>query len=131
MILLIFSGILLYLCGKIANMKEIYQYYASSDLLLKTYDELPDGFVSHEQLSELRRNCPVPDEEEVYSFLVDEGLFKELEDGIHITRRGRIFIHEGGFKGRFLRERRSRLLVLVGAISGVVAAIASILALLL
>ncbi len=62
-------------------MKEIYQYYASSDLLLKTYDELPDGFVSHEQLSEIRSNCPVPDEEEVYSFLVEEGLFKEFVDG--------------------------------------------------
>ena len=112
-------------------MKEIYQYYASSDLLLKTYDELPDGFVSHEQLSEIRRNCPVPDEEEAYSFLVEEGLFKELADGFQITRRGRIFIHEGGFKGRFLRERISRLLVLVGTISGIVAAVASLLSLLL
>lgn len=112
-------------------MKELYQYYASSDLLLKTYEELPDGFVSHEQLSEIRRNSPVPDEEEVYSFLVEEGLFKELADGFQITRRGRIFIHEGGFKKRLLRERLSRLLVLVGAVSGVVAAVASLLSLLL
>lgn len=112
-------------------MKELYQYYASSDLLLKTYDELPDGFVSHEQLSEIRRNCPVPDEEEVYSFLVEEGLFKELADGFQITRRGRILVHKGGFQGRLRRERISRVFVLIGAVSGIVAAIASILSLLL
>ena len=75
--------------------------------------------------------CPVSDEEEVYSFLVEEGLFNESNYGFHITRRGRILIHEGGFKGRLRRERRSRVVVLTGVISSVVAAIASILSLLL
>lgn len=112
-------------------MKKSDYDYAPCDLLLEAYDNAPDGFVSHRQLAEIRRGCPVPDEEEVYAFLMEEGLLKELADGFQITRRGRILVHEGGFKGRLRRQRRSRILLLIGALSGVVAAIASILALLL
>ena len=105
--------------------------YAPCDLILLTYDYAPNGFVSHAELSEARRIAPVPDEKEVYAFLMDEGLLKELPDGFQITRRGRILVHEGGFKGRSRRKRISRILVLIGAISGVVAAVASILSLIL
>ena len=104
--------------------------YAVCDLVLRMFDDYPDGVISHEQLRQARMKTRVPDEDEVFSFLVEEGLLKETGYGFEITHRGRIFIHSGGYAGRVRRERLVRLCAYIGAISGVIAAIASIVALL-
>ncbi len=95
-------------------------------MVLKTFDGVPGGFVSFEQL--IRVVHPA-DEDEVYSFLVDEGLLKKTADGFQITRKGRIVIHSGGIKARFLRDRRVYICSVVAAVAGIIAAVASIVAL--
>ena len=95
-------------------------------MVLKTFDGVPGGFVSFEQLS---RVVHPADEDEVYSFLVDEGLLKKTTDGFQITRKGRIVIHSGGIKARFLRDRMVYICSIIAAVAGVVAAVASIVAL--
>lgn len=112
-------------------MDSLHYLYGPCDMVLRTYDNSPDGFVSYEQLAEARRRSPVSDEEEVYSFLSDEGLLEQTGDGFQITRRGRIFINEGGFRGRLRRRRVERALLWVGTVCAAVAAVSGILSLLL
>ena len=95
-------------------------------MVLKTFDGVPGGFVSFEQLSRVAHPA---DEDEVYSFLVDEGLLKKTAEGFQITHKGRIVVHSGGIKARYLRERRIYICSLIAAVAGIVAAIASITAL--
>ena len=100
--------------------------FLACEMVLKTFDGVPGGFVSFEQL--IRVVHPA-DEDEVYSFLVDEGLLKKTADGFQITRKGRIVIHSGGIKARFLRDRRVYICSVVAAVAGFIAAVASIVAL--
>lgn len=104
--------------------------YAVCDLVLRMFDDYPNGMISHEQLRQARMKTHVPDEDEVFSFLVEEGLLKETGYGYEITHRGRIVIHGGGYAARIRRERLVRICAYIGAVSGVIAAVASIVALL-
>ena len=112
-------------------MTDLEYDYATCDMFLQMVNDLPDGYVSREVLEKASTSAPVPDEEEVIAFLVEDGLLKELPDGFQITHRGRILVHEGGFQSRLRRARRDRTIVAIGVVSGIIAAIASILSLLL
>ncbi|MBQ6202891.1 MAG: hypothetical protein IJK46_02210 [Prevotella sp.] len=57
-------------------------------------------------------------------------MLKETGYGFEITHRGRIVIHGGGYASRIRRERLVRICAYIGAVSGVIAAVASIVALL-
>lgn len=97
--------------------------YSVCDLVLDMLDNMPGGFVSFEQLRQAVRPA---NEDEVYSFLVAEGLLEETRHGYQITHKGRIVIHGGGFKKRLRRERLVFVCSIIAAVSGVIAAIASI-----
>lgn len=103
--------------------------YAVCDLVLDMFDNISGGFVSFEQISQSLRKVDLPDHDEVYAFLVEEGLLKETRHGYEVTHKGRIVIHEGGFKGRLRRSRLIFACSVVAAVGGVVAAVASLLAL--
>lgn len=102
--------------------------YGVCDLVLDMFDKTPGGFLSFEQL---RRPTAPPDDNEVFSFLVEEGLLDETRYGYQITRKGRIVIHSGGFKKQHRRERCVFICTIVAAVSGIVAAVASIVSLLI
>ena len=112
-------------------MTDLEYDYATCDMFLQMVKDLPDGHVNFEILESVSRTSPVPDEEEVIAFLVEEGLLKKMPDGYQITRRGRIIIHEGGLKARARRTRMAHIWTVVAAVSGVIAAIASIIGILL
>ena len=110
-----------------------------SDLLncaVNVYDdnivlvEKGSNVVEFDILNKVCSRVPPSDEEEVYSFLVEEGLLKETGYGFEITHRGRIVIHGGGYAARVSRERLVRLCAYIGAVSGVIAATLSLIALL-
>ena len=112
-------------------MTDLEYDYTTCDMFLKMVKDLPDGRVNFEILDTVSRTTPVPDEEEVIAFLVEEGLLKKVEDGYQITRRGRIVIDEGGLYARVRCKRMIAIFSIAGAVGGIIAAILSFLSLIL
>ena len=114
------------------NMKHSSEYnYKVCDIVLDTLDNIYGGSVSFEQVNKASDKIYLPDHDEVYSFLVDEGLLKETQYGFEITHKGRIVIHKGGLYRQARRECMMRLCTIVAAVSGVIAAIASVISIFL
>lgn len=91
------------------------------DLLLKSIDESKGGKVSRDALLD-EKDAP-EDWHRAITFLTEEGYIKESGDHFEITYKGRVLIHEGGFRGEDRRERLLRH-------SSVIAAVCSLLGLL-
>lgn len=100
--------------------------YKVCDIVLKFFDDIPDGRVTFEQVNKAQNKVYLSDRDEVYSFLVEEGLLKETAYGYEITHKGRITIHKGGLWRQALRANILHVCTLVAAVSGVIAAIAGI-----
>lgn len=76
------------------------------DLLLKSIDESKGGKVSRDALLD-EKDAP-EDWHRAITFLTEEGYIKESGDHFEITYKGRVLIHEGGFRGEDRRERLLR-----------------------
>lgn len=100
--------------------------YKVCDIVLETFDNIPGGFVSHEQMNKASQQYSLPDHDEVYSFLVEEGLLKESKYGYEITHKGRIVIHKGGLYRQVMWESWTKFCTIVAAVAGVIAAFASL-----
>lgn len=90
------------------------------------FDNVPAGIITNAQLYGSGRPLP-PDQNEVISFLVSEGLLEQIPDGFKITYKGRMIIHQGGFKKRHRRERMIMACTVIAALASVVAVILQIL----
>ena len=92
------------------------------DALLELFDEAPSGIIENDRLFPKRSLSPMY-EDEVLSFLVSEGLLEQLAGGFKITYKGRVIVHNGGFKKRIKRERILHACTITAAIAGVLAVI--------
>ncbi len=61
------------------------------------------------------------------SFLVSEGLLEQIPGGFKITYKGRMVIHQGGFRKMHRREGLVRLCSVVAAVAGVIAVVLQVL----
>lgn len=96
------------------------------DIALDMFDNVPQGIITNDQLN--GTGCPLPpDQNEVFSFLVSEGLLEQIPDGFKITYKGRMIIHQGGFRKLYRRESLVRVCSVVAAIAGVVAVVFQVL----
>lgn len=96
------------------------------DLVLDMFDNVPGGIITDEQL--YRRGHPLPpDEDEVLSFLVAEGLLEQIPGGFKITYKGRMVIHQGGFRKMHRSESLVMLCSVVAAVAGVIAVVLQVL----
>lgn len=109
------------------NNNDLEHDYAVCDDVLKKIAETDGGYVSLLHVSEIPE---LSNQHEVLSFLVEEGLLDKSHDSYHITHKGRIVIHEGGFQGKLRRARLMYVCTIIAAVSGVIAAIAGVAALL-
>lgn len=103
-------------------MRHVLSYYRICDLILNTLDSA-GGNIEREAFE----GKGLPYYEEVFPFLVGEGLLEESPDSFKITYKGRIAVNEGGLKGRYIR----RTVIGVCSIVAAVAALASLTILLL
>ena len=96
------------------------------DIVLDMFDNVPMGIITNNQL--YRSGLPLPsDQNEVLSFLVSEGLLDQIPDGFKITYKGRMIIHQGGFRKLHRRESLVRVCSVVAAIAGVIAVVLQVL----
>lgn len=106
-------------------MKESLATCDIADSILKLYnnkDKINKDFWFHNFSSLLYYN-------EVMDFLLSEGFLKETPYDFEITYKGRLKIDSGGFVGSFRRERSVLRWNRVATIAAIVAALASIAAL--
>ena len=96
------------------------------DLVLDMFDNVPGGIITYDQLYRSGHPLP-PDQDEVLSFLVSEGLLEQIPDGFKITYKGRIVIHQGGFRKMHRRESLVKLCSVVAAVAGVIAVVLQVL----
>lgn len=92
------------------------------DIVLDMFDNVPGGIITDDQL--YGGGHPLPsDQDEVLSFLVSEGLLEQIPGGFKITYKGRMVIHQGGFRKMHRHESLVRLCSIVAAIAGVIAVV--------
>lgn len=102
-----------------------YNHYVL-DLVLKMFDDHPSGFISNEQLFNRDISHPV-DQDEVFSFLTAEGLLEKTNYGFKISYKGRMVIHNGGFKKAQRRRRMMSACTIIAAVAAVIGVILQIL----
>lgn len=100
--------------------------YRVCDIVLDMFDNVPAGVITNAQLYGSGHPLP-PDQNEVLSFLVSEGLLEQIPYGFKITYKGRMIIHQGGFRKLHRRESLVRVCSVVAAIAGVVAVVFQVL----
>lgn len=89
------------------------------DRVLSMFDVVPSGFIEDRLLDK-----PGPaDKQEVLSFLVAEGLLEKVPGGYHITYKGRMIVHGGGFKKAVKKERLLGACTVIAAVSSLLAII--------
>lgn len=99
-------------------MKHVIAYYRICDLILNTLDSA-GGNIEREAFEE----TDLPYYEEVFPFLVGEGLLEESPDGFKITYKGRIAVNDGGLKGRYIRRTVIGVCSIVAALAALVSLI--------
>ena len=100
--------------------------YQRLDDVLRLFCSCPGGYIADRHLF----NEPIEDWVSAISLLTEEGYLKQLDNGHQITNRGKMLIEHGGFSGQHRRELITHWCCIVAAISGVIAAVVSVLALL-
>lgn len=110
--------------GKTVMSKSFY-YNKRLDLILETFVENESGFITKRNLFD---NAP-KDFPDALSFLVAEGCLEEDDYYFKITYKGKALINQGGFVGKYRRERTLFYFSVIGTITGVIGLIVSIVAL--
>lgn len=94
-------------------MLERYTFYAICDTCLRAFLKANDGYLDNDYFAGL------PYDDEVLTFLTQEGLLQELPHGHKIAYKGRVVLNSGGLK-------RAHILRDLTTVSSIVAAIASV-----
>ena len=100
--------------------------YVRLDSLMKMIDECQDGIVLKKTL--LNEKDSPEDWYRAVAFLTDEGYIKEFDDYFEITFKGRILVHDGGFRRKDIRQRALLYCTLIAAVCSFVGLVVSLLA---
>ena len=87
-------------------------------------------FISRDELP-IITNGIVCHKDEMLPFLVEDSMLNECYNGFNITARGCVFCRKGGYKAVRRKERLTSFLVWLTAVCSVIAAIASVLTIIL
>jgi hypothetical protein len=97
------------------------------DCLLKMIDDSADGRMLKGPL--LDEEKAPEDWSRAIAFLVEEGYIKESRNYLEITYKGRVLVHEGGFRSKDRRERVLRYSSLVAAVCSLLSLLVALTAL--
>ena len=116
----------MFLCSQKHVLTKTQFNYQRLDDVLRLFCSCPGGYIADRHLF----NEPIEDWVSAISLLTEEGYLKQLDNGHQITNRGKMLIEHGGFSGQHRRELITHWCCIVAAISGVIAAVVSVLSLL-
>ena len=97
------------------------------DGLLREFNSSHNGIITYEVL--LNKEKPFKDWHSVLDFLVEEGYLKKYDTYLQITYKGRVFIHNGGFFRKYIRERVLVYCTVIAAVCSFVGLLVSLIAL--
>lgn len=101
--------------------------YAIIDETLNMFKNQRNGSLPIEMLFHTEGGKPLPpDYDKVLSFIAEEGFLREDKYNFTITYKGRMIINDGGFVGKYRAEKRTRLLEIIGILTGIFTGIAGL-----